>query len=89
MFFYICLRLTIRTTYRDILTIKGTHDYLMACICTSMPDGMKKNLTERLVSCFKSNPLTARSTANDPLTVPYETLHFSWYNRHCTKVRPH
>ena len=51
-----------------------------------MPMDMKSTLTERFVACFESNPLYARIEASDPLELPYETLHFSWYNRHCTQV---
>ncbi|EPS93099.1 hypothetical protein FOMPIDRAFT_1085773, partial [Fomitopsis schrenkii] len=53
--------------------------------CTSMPTDMKCTLTERFVTCFESDPLYTRIEASDPLELPYETLHFSWYNHHCTQ----
>ncbi|KAI0721752.1 hypothetical protein C8Q72DRAFT_787759, partial [Fomitopsis betulina] len=57
----------------------------LASVCTSMPMDMKCTLTERFVACFESDPLYTRIEASDPLEQPYETLHFSWYNRHCTQ----
>ncbi|KAH9834244.1 uncharacterized protein C8Q71DRAFT_859901 [Rhodofomes roseus] len=70
---------------KDVLAIQGADEALLASICTSMPEAMKRSLTQRFISCFDSDPLQARTTASDPLTQPYETLHFSWYNRHCTQ----
>ena len=51
-----------------------------------MPMDMKCTLTEQFVACFKPDPLYTRIEALDPLEQPYETLHFLWYNHHCTQV---
>lgn len=65
------------------------NDAPLASVCTSMPEAMKCSLAERFAACFHSDPLQHRNTASDPLEMPYETLHFSWYNRHCTRVSSH
>ena len=74
------------TVIRDVLTIVDIHGGLVASVCTSMPNIMKQTLTERLVACFDNDPLTHCTTATEPPGRTFETLHFSWYNRHCTQV---
>ncbi|KAH9910583.1 uncharacterized protein B0H18DRAFT_963097 [Fomitopsis serialis] len=68
----------------DALNIRGRDNGLIASICTSMPDAMKRNLMDGLVACFDSDPFKPidSNSANGERT--FEAIHFSWYNRHCT-----
>ena len=61
---------------------------LLATVCTSMPQSIRADLTERLTSCFDSNPLRWRNTEaeGEGGRVTFEAMHFSWYNRHAMKV---
>ncbi|KAH9926365.1 uncharacterized protein B0H18DRAFT_954689 [Fomitopsis serialis] len=68
----------------DTLNIRGRDNGLIASICTSMPEAMKRHLMDRLVACFDSDPFKPvdSNSANGGRT--FEAIHFSWYNRHCT-----
>lgn len=72
---------------RDTLTIRGIDNILLACISTAMPEALRHDLEERLLACFDMDPLTDRDSSASPSgKATFEALHFSWYNRHCTKV---
>lgn len=73
----------------DTLTIRGQQGRLTACVSTAMPEAMRRDLLDRLISCFNSDPLRdVDSTSSAPEgQTTFQALHFSWYNRHSTKVR--
>ncbi|KAH9838762.1 uncharacterized protein C8Q71DRAFT_689884, partial [Rhodofomes roseus] len=69
------------------LTLRDSDNDLMMSICTSMPVDLRASLTERLISCFPTDPLNVLDTATISRSEPlkFQALHFSWYNRHCTR----
>ncbi|KAH9924487.1 uncharacterized protein B0H18DRAFT_848227, partial [Fomitopsis serialis] len=69
----------------DVLMLRGENGDLIAGICTSMSQDMRESLASRLSASFESDPLIHRTTSTDPADVTFQTLHFSWYNRHCTQ----
>ncbi|KAI0728072.1 hypothetical protein C8Q72DRAFT_417787, partial [Fomitopsis betulina] len=71
----------------DTLTIHGQQGRLTACVSTAMPEAMRRDLLDRLISRFNSDPLRdVDSTSSAPEgQTTFQALHFSWYNRHSTK----
>ncbi|KAI0063872.1 hypothetical protein BV25DRAFT_1801482, partial [Artomyces pyxidatus] len=59
---------------------------LLALICTSMPEQLKKRLTDCLLASFGGRqslvPTDSKSVGEG---FNYEALYFTWYNRHCTQ----
>ena len=72
---------------RDTLVIRGREDSLTACITTSMPQSIRRDLADRLVACFDKDPLRKMDSSSLPEGEgTFDVLHFSWYNCHCTTV---
>ncbi len=51
-----------------------------------MPESLRANLMDRLTACFEPGALQEVDTAEDGGAYVFQTLHFSWYNRHATTV---
>ncbi|EPS93189.1 hypothetical protein FOMPIDRAFT_1136659 [Fomitopsis schrenkii] len=71
--------------FEDVLTIQSSRSSLLACVCKSMPRDMRQDLAERLSACFEPGALQSLDTAKSGGEHVFQALHFSWYNRHCTK----
>ncbi|KAH9911249.1 uncharacterized protein B0H18DRAFT_854571, partial [Fomitopsis serialis] len=69
----------------DNLTIRGQGNSLIASICTSMPEVMRSNLVERLITCFESDPFETVDAKSRDVRRTFQVIHFAWYNRHCTQ----
>ncbi|KAH9917570.1 uncharacterized protein B0H18DRAFT_883715, partial [Fomitopsis serialis] len=79
------IRVPTNTIVRDVLTIRGVDHSLVASICTSMPDTMKRTLIDRLLASFNSDPFKTADANSATGERTFEAIHFSWYNRHCTQ----
>ena len=60
----------------------------MALVFSDMPDDMRHMLTENFTSCFEGvNPrLYEMDSASQGADYSFPAWHFSWYNRHGTRV---
>ncbi|KAH9910774.1 uncharacterized protein B0H18DRAFT_839145, partial [Fomitopsis serialis] len=70
---------------RDTLTIRGQGNSLIAGICTSIPEPMRRDMMDRLTACFQNNPFETVEAGSMDVSRTFEVIHFSWYNRHCTQ----
>lgn len=66
--------------------IQSSRASLVACVCKSMPRDLRQDLAERLSACFEPGALQNLDTVKSGGEHVFQALHFSWYNRHCTKV---
>lgn len=62
---------------------------LIVSICKSMPQTLRCDLLGHLTACLEPDALRYVDTAESQGEHLFETLHFSWYNRHCTRVGFH
>ena len=72
------------------LEIRDGQDKLVMCLLPNMPQDMKSSLLGNLAACFDLEPSNLQTMFSGELKENYtfEALHFSYYNRHCTRVRP-
>ena len=72
------------------LEIRDAQDKLVMCLLPNMPQDMKSSLLGNLAVCFDPEPSNLQTMFSGELKENYtfEALHFSYYNRHCTRVRP-
>lgn len=70
----------------EILDIHGS---LIMCMFPNMLDAMRGTLLSNLVACLDLEPshLQTMDSGASGETYSFEALHFSYYNRHCTRVR--
>lgn len=61
------------------------------CIFPNLPQDMRTTLLGNLAACFDLEPSNLQEMFSGELKECYsfEALHFSYYNRHCTRVLPH
>ncbi|KAI0062592.1 hypothetical protein BV25DRAFT_1803811 [Artomyces pyxidatus] len=71
---------------RDALKIEAIDASLLAFVCTSMPADMRESLYAMFLSCM-DNPdcLKDVDSSSQGFEDHFQALHFSYYNRHCTR----
>ncbi|KII89483.1 hypothetical protein PLICRDRAFT_109188 [Plicaturopsis crispa FD-325 SS-3] len=79
------IRISTEDIPNQIVNVRDSNDDLLAFICTTMPESMRQNLTANLMACFAPHQSLIPTDSRDAEKFTFETLHFSWYNRHCTK----
>ena len=57
---------------------------LMAFVCNAMPQDLRSLLFPSLIACFDGPGFF--KAVSDEDAMPFDWLHFSWYNRYATKV---
>ena len=59
------------------------------CMFPNMPCNMRQTLLSDLVACFdaESSSIEYQDSGSSGERYFFEALHFSYYNRHCTRVR--
>ncbi|EGO04643.1 hypothetical protein SERLA73DRAFT_68327 [Serpula lacrymans var. lacrymans S7.3] len=57
----------------------------MVFVCTSLPDYIRSSLQPKLLAAFENNELLTEKPGQYDEDDIFEALHFSWYNRHCTR----
>jgi hypothetical protein len=76
---------------RTSLDLRNADGSLMAFICPSMPDDMRKTLFAKLKGCFNGVAILEDRTSDledeDELEHPFFNAHFSWWNRYGVSVR--
>ena len=70
------------------LKILDSHESLVACIFTNMPSHLRRMLSIDLISCFHAESWNLQETdsAAAGTEFQFQAVHFSWYNRHATRV---
>ncbi|EGO30874.1 hypothetical protein SERLADRAFT_404855 [Serpula lacrymans var. lacrymans S7.9] len=72
------------------LLLKNSNDSLMLFLNSSMPESIRTTLLPNFQSCLGSTTsLHHVDSAVEGKGFTFEALHFSWYNRHCTKLVPY
>ena len=56
----------------------------MAFVCNAMPQDLRSLLFPSLIACFDGPGFF--KAVSDEDAMPFDWLHFSWYNRYATKV---
>ena len=69
-----------------MLEIRSLESDLIVSVCKSMPQTLRCDLLGRLTACLEPDALRYVDTAESQGEHLFETLHFSWYNRHCMRV---
>ena len=61
------------------------------CMFPNMPCDMRQTLLGDLIACFdaESSNLQYQNSGTSGERYFFEALHFSYYNRHCTRVCSH
>jgi len=73
---------------RRQLELRDLDGSLMAYICGTMPESLKGRLLEYLLlSLGDEGALVQKDIDHQDRRSTFEALHFSWYNRHATRVR--
>ena len=79
---------------RKPLELLNSDGSLMAFICPSMPEEMRRTLYPKLKGCFNGVDVFKKRTAGsegdtdeDELEHPFSNIHFSWWNRYGVSVR--
>lgn len=77
-----------RSGFSGPLEIRDMQDRLVMCLFPNMPQDMKNSLFGDLAACFDLEPSNLQTMFSGELKERYsfEALHFSYYNRHCTRV---
>ena len=77
-----------RSGFSGPLEIRDMQDRLVMCLFPNMPQDMKNSLFRDLAACFDLEPSNLQTMFSGELKERYsfEALHFSYYNRHCTRV---
>ncbi|KAH9910562.1 uncharacterized protein B0H18DRAFT_860839, partial [Fomitopsis serialis] len=70
---------------QDALTIRGVDNSLIACIWTSIPEVLRRDLIDGIAACFETDPFKTMVAESMDGRETFQVLHFSWYNRHCTQ----
>jgi hypothetical protein len=60
----------------------------MAFVCTGMPVEMRDTLYDRLKASLDNIPIFQHRLLSQGEDRPFETLHFSWWNRYGVSVSP-
>ncbi|KAG1800756.1 uncharacterized protein HD556DRAFT_1197282, partial [Suillus plorans] len=71
--------------FRDSLNLWNADGTLMAFICPSMPDTMRKTLFSKLQGCFNGVNIFKNKMGDpeeDKSECPFSTVLFSWWNRY-------
>lgn len=70
------------------LELRDLDGSLMAYICGTMPENLKLSLLKFLLLSLEDEGALVRKDLDDQdRTSTFEALHFSWYNRHATRVK--
>ena len=68
------------------LKIQNSDGSLMAFICMAMPEAMKESLFPRLITSLGGQECIIDVDGLGDEDVPFDCIHFSWYNRYTPKV---
>jgi len=58
----------------------------MAYICGTMPQSLRTSLLQRLLLAFEDENMLINKDTKQDADNSFQALHFSWYNRHATRV---
>lgn len=71
------------------LRVQNDDGSLLLFVSTALPDHIRKTLRKDLEACFGNEPSLVQTDSRlrpEGETNSFQVLHFSWYNRHATKV---
>ncbi|KAG1779858.1 hypothetical protein EV702DRAFT_934861, partial [Suillus placidus] len=66
------------------LELRNKDGSLMAFISTALPSHIRSSLEVNLLACLESPDLLEERNTGTHSCQPFQALHLSWYNRHCT-----
>ncbi|EGO02487.1 hypothetical protein SERLA73DRAFT_69992 [Serpula lacrymans var. lacrymans S7.3] len=79
------LRIPANIILGQSLNICNSDDSLMVFVCTSLLAYICSSLQQKLLAAFENNQLLTEKPGQHDEDDIFEALHFSWYNRHCTR----
>src|ERR1700710_1511641 len=68
------------------LELRNDDGSLMAFVSTGLPSHIRSSLEVNLLAALESPDLLSEVDTQLPGDPPFQAMHLSWYNRHCTKV---
>jgi hypothetical protein len=68
------------------LELRNEDGTLMAYICGTMPQSLRTSLLQRLLLAFEDENMLIDKDTKQDADNSFQAVHFSWYNRHATRV---
>lgn len=68
------------------LELRNADGSLMAFVSTALPAHIRSTLEVNLLAALESPDLLRETDTRLPGCQPFQAMHMSWYNRHCTSV---